>query len=60
MAFLAAAALLAAFFGNVVYGALSGTPIVGNVAEMLVLFGASIAFVVGILGREARDKPDRS
>lgn len=56
MAFLIAAVLLAAFFANVVFGAISGTPIVGNVVEMLVLFGASIAFVAGILRQEAKQK----
>jgi len=55
MAFFIAAALLAAFIVNVIIGA-SGTPIIGNVAEAILLFSASIAFVVGILKREAAQK----
>ena len=56
MAFVIAAALLVAFTGNVVIGAVTGTPIVGNVSEMIMLFSASIAFVAGILMREAAAK----
>ena len=56
MAFGIAAVLLVAFTGNVVIGAVTGTPIVGNVSEMIMLFSASIAFVAGILMREAAAK----
>ena len=56
MAFLAAAVLLALFVANVTVGSIQGTPWVGNVSEMLILLGASVAFVIGILQREARDK----
>ncbi|MEL6205512.1 MAG: hypothetical protein AAFR47_09395 [Pseudomonadota bacterium] len=53
MAFLIAALLLAFFVANVTVGAVTGTPWIGNVAEAIVLFGSSIAFVAGILKREA-------
>ena len=45
--------LFAVFAGNVVLGAATGSPILGDVAEMLVLFAASIVFVAEILRREA-------
>lgn len=60
MALLVAAVLLAAFVANVTIGAVSGTPVIGNVSEMLILFGASIAFVAGILKREAEVKNQSS
>lgn len=53
MAFWVSGALLAVFVANVVIGAVSGAPWFGNVAEALVLFAASIAFVAGILKHEA-------
>ena len=56
MAFVIAAVLLVAFTGNVTIGAITGTPILGNVSEMIMLFTASIAFVAGILMREAAAK----
>lgn len=56
MAFLVALGLLAVFVANVVMGAVAGAPFFGNVVEMIVLFGASIAFVIGILRAEARRK----
>lgn len=56
MAFLVALGLLAVFVANVVMGAVAGAPFFGTVAEMIVLFGASIAFVIGILRAEARRK----
>lgn len=62
MAFIAALLLLAAFIANVVIGAIGDGPLVGNVTEMIMLLLASMAFVVGILQREAREgkrKPDR-
>ena len=62
MAFIAALILLLAFIANVVIGAAGDGPLVGNVAEMILLLLASIAFVAGILQREAREKnrkPDR-
>jgi len=56
MAFVIAAVLLVAFVANVSIGAVTGTPILGNVTEMVLLFTASIAFVAGILKREAAAK----
>lgn len=56
MPYLIAFVLVAAFTVNVVRGAVGGAPILGNVAEMLLLFAAAIAFSVGILRSEARAK----
>ena len=50
-----AALLLSAFIANVVIGAVGQAPIVGLVAEMLILFGAAIAFSIGILRSEAQE-----
>ncbi len=47
------AILFAVFAANVVWGAVTGSPVLGDVSEMLVLFAASIAFVAVILRREA-------
>jgi hypothetical protein len=55
MALILAGALLALFVANVSFGSISGQPPLGNVAEMLLLLGASIAFVVAILKRESED-----
>lgn len=54
MPYVIALVLVAAFTANVVVGAVGEAPIVGNVAEMLILFSAAIAFSVGILRSEAR------
>ncbi len=43
----------AVFVANVVLGSTSNSAFLGNVGEMLVLLGASVAFVVGILAKEA-------
>ncbi|TMM54207.1 hypothetical protein [Sulfitobacter sabulilitoris] len=59
MAFFIALILVAVFTANVAVGAASNAPLLGNVAEMLLLFAASISFVVGILKREARAKADK-
>jgi uncharacterized membrane protein len=62
MAFIAALLLLVAFIANVAIGAIGDGPLVGNVTEMIMLLLASIAFVAGILQREATEKkrkPDR-
>ena len=59
MAFIVALILLSAFVANVVIGAVGNAPLVGNVAEMIVLLLASVAFVVGILQREAQDKKSK-
>ena len=56
MPYAIALVLLLAFIANVVIGAVGDAPIVGIVTEMLVLFGAAIAFSVGILRSEARQK----
>lgn len=60
MPYLIALVLVAAFTANVVVGAVGDAPIVGNVAEMLILFGAAIAFSVGILRSEARAKSENT
>jgi len=60
MAYLIAAVLVMAFTANVVIGAVGDAPIVGNVAEMVILFAAAIAFSVGILRSEARAKAEKS
>ena len=52
------AILFSAYIINVVIGSQTGAPIVGDVAEMLVLFASTIAFVIAILQREARDKKE--
>ena len=56
MAFIIAAILVIGFTANVAFGAVAGDPVLGNVAEMLVLFAAAIAFVFGILKAEAARK----
>lgn len=58
MPYLIALVLVAAFTANVVVGAVGDGPIVGNVAEMVILFLAAIAFSVGILRSEARENSD--
>ena len=52
MALWIAAALFVAYMANVTVGAMTGTPFLNNVHEMLLLWGVSIAFVVAILKRE--------
>ena len=44
------------FFANVALGAFANAAILGDVAEMLVLFVATILFVVAILRKEADRK----
>lgn len=58
MPYLIALVLLLAFVANVVSGTGGNTPFVGIVTEMLILAGAAIAFSVGILRSEAREKPN--
>ena len=60
MAFIVTSLLIAAFVINVVVGAVSSAPLVGSVAEMLVLLSAAIAFSVGILQREAAENNKQS
>ncbi|MEM0949955.1 MAG: hypothetical protein AAGK37_21345 [Pseudomonadota bacterium] len=61
MALVLATVLFAAFVANVFYGATTGTTLLSDVNEMLLLFAASIAFVAAILRREAQaqDKEDQ-
>ena len=56
MMLLIAAVLACVYVGNVLLGALAGAPVLDDVAEMLVLFAASIFFVAAILRREADAK----
>ena len=60
MALMISAVLFFAYFGNVLLGATTGAPILGDVSEMLVLFVASIFFVMAILQREAAAKAKKS
>ena len=55
--FLAASiAIFLLYFSNVALGAFTGSAFLGDVGEMLVLFVASILFVVAIIKREADEK----
>ncbi|MFC6637763.1 hypothetical protein GV827_05795 [Sulfitobacter sp. JBTF-M27] len=55
--FLAASIVVfAIYFANVALGAFAGSAFLGDVGEMLVLFVASILFVVAILKAEADRK----
>jgi hypothetical protein len=56
LALILAALLLVIFIANVAYGSVAGAPVLGNVSEMVLLFAASISFVVAILKREAAAK----
>lgn len=44
-----------AFAANVMVGATTGAPILGDVGEMLALFAASATFVAAVLLREAKE-----
>ena len=48
--------LFAAFFANVALGAFARVAFLSDVNEMLMMFAAAIAFVVGVLQRELRTK----
>lgn len=55
--FLAASVIVfTVYFANVALGAFAGTAFLGDVGELLVLFAASILFVVAILQKEADRK----
>jgi hypothetical protein len=55
--FLAASAIVfVVFFANVALGAFAGAAFLPDIGEMLVLFAASILFVVAILKKEADRK----
>lgn len=43
-----------AFAANVMVGATTGAPFLGDVGEMLALFAASATFVAAVLQREAK------
>ncbi len=49
----ASAVVFAIYFANVALGAYANSAFIGDVGEMLVLFAASILFVVAILKKEA-------
>lgn len=55
MFLVAAVALFAIFFINVALGSMGMTVFLGDVGEMVLLFATSIAFVVAVLRREARE-----
>ncbi len=56
MPFIVALTLLVLFTLNVVIAAMGSGPMVGNVAEMLLLLASAVSFTVGILQRETREK----
>ena len=60
MTAVAAGILFLIFVANVVLGAVSGSPMIGDVAEMLILFTASVLFVAVILRREADAKENNN
>ncbi|MCX8954376.1 hypothetical protein OU790_13115 [Ruegeria sp. NA] len=53
MVLAASVVVFAIYFANVALGAFAGRAFLGDVGEMLVLFAASILFVVAILKKEA-------
>ena len=53
MILIASAIVFALYFANVTLGAFTGSAMLGDVGEMLVLFVATILFVVAILKKEA-------
>ena len=55
----ASAIVFAIYFTNVAMGAFGGTAFLGDVGEMLVLFAASILFVIAILQKEADRERNR-
>lgn len=60
MFLLLALVLFAVFFLNVALGSFGLAPFLGDVGEMVLLFAVSLAFVAGILKREAAAKNDTS
>ena len=56
MPLIGAIILFAVFALNVGMGAMTGTAFMGDIAEMLVLIGTAILFVVAIIQREAAAK----
>ncbi|MCK0148866.1 hypothetical protein MWU54_02425 [Marivita sp. S6314] len=53
MFLIASLVVFVVYFANVALGAMSNSAFLGDVGEMLVLFAASILFVVAILRKEA-------
>ena len=53
MILIASAIVFTLYFANVSLGAFTGSAMLGDVGEMLVLFAATILFVVAILKKEA-------
>ena len=58
MFLLASLGVFLIYFANVALGAYTRSPFLGDVGEMLVLFVATILFVVAILKKEAERKKD--
>ena len=56
MFLLSSLVVFAIFFANVALGAFAGSAFLGDIGEMLVLFVASLLFVVGVLRKEADQK----
>ena len=50
--------MFAAYFLNVLLGAVTSSPILGDIPEMLVLVVSTLFFVVAILKREAEAKAE--
>ncbi len=55
-----AVVLFAAYFLNVFLGAVTSSPLIGDIPEMLVLVVSTLFFVVAILKREAEAKDEIS
>ena len=53
MILIASAIVFILYFANVTLGAFTGSAMLGDVGEMLVLFVATILFVVAIVKKEA-------
>jgi len=53
MFLLASVIIFFVYFANVAMGAMTGTVVFDDVGEMLVLFAATILFVVAIIKKEA-------
>lgn len=59
MYLIAAAVVFTAYFANVALGAFADSAVLGDLGEMIVLFAASILFVVGIIRAEAKRKSEK-
>jgi hypothetical protein len=56
MFLIAAFVFFAIFALNVALGSYGASPFLGDVGEMLLLFAASVAFVIAVMKREAATK----